>query len=201
MIRGLMDDPANHSVLRHESYHLFRRNYSRVIALSISEQLAGRGTLLASIILHSSSQSCVTQHIVPTLAYQLAQNIPASAEYILAVIRHDPCIFERNTETQFTQLIKIPLRLAAKQASSNELAKWPFIIVIDGSANQFPPGSVPHQVIQLVGNLSAIDNLGLRISLVLTSSTTIFDQTAVVTLALQQYAGGPVCYFTWRIYG
>ncbi|KAF5316583.1 hypothetical protein D9619_006516 [Psilocybe cf. subviscida] len=200
MMHELADGSAINSILHHESYHLFRRNCSRAVALSVAQRLADQGALLASIILPPASQSCA-QYIVPTLAYQLAQNIPPSAEYILAAIRRDPCIFERDTETQFTQLIEHPLMLASKQASLEDMAKWPSIIVVDGNAHQFTPNSVPQQVIQFVGNLSTNDNLGIRLSLVLTSSTTIVDKTIIVTLAVQQYAGGTACYFTWRIYG
>ncbi|KAF5316361.1 hypothetical protein D9619_006518 [Psilocybe cf. subviscida] len=191
---------ANNSILRRDWYHVFRRHYSRAIALGLAQRLAGQSILLASIILHTPSQSC-TQYIVPTLAYQLIQNIPSSAEHILAAIRYDPCIFERDTGTQFKQLVERPLKLASKQASLEELAKWPSVIVVDGNANQFSPGSAPQQVVQLVGNLLADDSLDIRLSLVLTSSTTVFDRTMIITLALQQSAGGTACYFTWRIYG
>ncbi|KAF5316362.1 hypothetical protein D9619_006519 [Psilocybe cf. subviscida] len=188
MIHELMDSTSS-SIWHHESYHPFRRNYSRATALSAAHQLAGQGALLASIILPSPSQPCA-EYIVPTLAYQLAQNIPASAEHILAAIRHDPCIFERDTETQFTQLIEHPLKLASKGASKEELAKWPSIVVVDGNARQFSSGSVPQQVVQFVRNLSADDNLGIHLSLALTSSTTIVDKTIIITLTLQQYTDG-----------
>ncbi|KAF5316784.1 hypothetical protein D9619_006525 [Psilocybe cf. subviscida] len=196
----LTDDSANNPILRHGSYHPFRGNYSRALALSVARWLAGHDALLASIILPSSSQSCA-KDIVPTLAYQLAQRIPPAAEYILAAIQHDPGIFELDTETQFTQLIERPLKLASQQLSPEELAKWPSIIVVDGNASQFSPGSVPQKVIQFLGNLSAKDSLGIRISLVLTSSTTLVDKSKVIMLALQQSAGGPACYFIWRIHG
>ncbi|KAF5316131.1 hypothetical protein D9619_006215 [Psilocybe cf. subviscida] len=199
----LADESRSSSILHRESYHLFQRNHSRSIALSVAERLAGQGSLLASIILPSSSRSC-TRYIVPTLAYQLAQNIPPSAEHILAAIRHDPCIFERNTATQFKQLIEGPLKMASKEVSFEESFKWPSIIVVDGNAHQFFPDSIPYQVIQLLSTLTANDDLGVNLSLVLTSSITIVDKATRATVTLQQYIvarGNTACYFTWRVHG
>ncbi|KAF5321414.1 hypothetical protein D9619_001591 [Psilocybe cf. subviscida] len=198
----LADQSANNPTLHHESYHLFRRNHSRPIALSLAQRLAGSDTLLATIILPSSSQSC-TRYIVPTLAYQLAQNIPASAEYILAAIQDDPCIFERNADTQFKHLVAGPLKAASKHASFEKMATWPSIIIVDGNAHQFTPGSIPQSVIQMLSTLSADVDLAVKPSLVLTSSITIIDKTTRAAITLQQYvvaSGNTACYFTWRIY-
>ncbi|KAF5321413.1 hypothetical protein D9619_001592 [Psilocybe cf. subviscida] len=202
ILHELADQFAN-DPLHHESYHPFRGNHSRPIALSVAQRLAGSGTLLATIILPSSSQLCA-RYIVPTLAYQLAQNIPASAEHILAAIQDDPCVFERNADTQFKHLVAGPLKAASKHASFEEMATWPSIIIVDGNAHQFTPGSVPQSVIQLLSTLSANVDLPVKPSLVLTSSTTIVDKATRATVTLQQCivaCGNTAYYFTWRVHG
>lgn len=200
----LISESAHNSILHHESYHFFQRNHSRLIALSVAQRLATSGALLASIILPPSSDSSCMRYIIPTLAYQLAQNIPSSAEHILAAIQRDPCIFERNTDTQFVHLFEGPLEMAYKQASFEERAKWPSVIVVDGNASQFSPGSVPQSVIQLLSTLPLKVDPAVNLSLVLTSSTTIVDKATKATTTLHQCIvarGNAAYYFTWRIYG
>ncbi|KAF9470329.1 hypothetical protein BDN70DRAFT_774951, partial [Pholiota conissans] len=47
--------------------------------------------------------------LVPTLAYQLIQQIPQTSEFILSTISHNPLIFEQSLEFQLQQLIIQPL--------------------------------------------------------------------------------------------
>ncbi len=46
--------------------------------------------------------------LVATLAYQLALNVPGAREAISSAIEHDPLIFDRSFESQFTSLIMDP---------------------------------------------------------------------------------------------
>lgn len=101
---------------------------------------------------------------MPTFAYQMAQNIPSSAQYMLAAIRHDPGIFERNTETQFKELVEGPLAMAYLRASIIEKAKFPNIVVIEGNAHQVAPGSVVQRISLTLGMLSVsiITHIGVQ---------------------------------------
>ncbi|KAF9475799.1 hypothetical protein BDN70DRAFT_209755 [Pholiota conissans] len=47
--------------------------------------------------------------LIPTLAYQLIQEIPETSEIILSTIAHNPLIFEQSLEFQLQQLIIQPL--------------------------------------------------------------------------------------------
>ncbi|KAL6893443.1 hypothetical protein GGI43DRAFT_413354 [Trichoderma evansii] len=63
----------------------------------------------------------------PTLARQLALNVPAAAGYIKDAIDSDPSIFRNAVREQFDKLILVPL-LKIPQTSSNTL---PLIFIVD----------------------------------------------------------------------
>lgn len=142
-----MDYLPRHGVLQHGSSHYIRKGSSKHVSIPVAAHLARQGNLLATVILPDSTPPC-TKFIVTTLAYQLVQNIPSSANYILAALRKDPGIFGRNTEMQFRELFKIPLETAYMNASSAEKIKWPNIIVLDGNAHDFASGSVIDWILQ-----------------------------------------------------
>lgn len=72
--------------------------------------------------------------LVATLAYQLALNIPEARESISSAIEHDPLVFDRSFESQFTHLVIEPLRrLGHGSVSGNANAvQYPIVFIIDG---------------------------------------------------------------------
>ena len=76
------------------------------------------------------------RYLVPTVAYQLAQRIPALAIPILKAARADPSIFKKNEDAQIKALILAPLEAALKVGSSKG---WPKLIVVD-AVDECDPG-------------------------------------------------------------
>ncbi|KAF5322546.1 hypothetical protein D9619_000301 [Psilocybe cf. subviscida] len=152
IFQEVLDNLPKPGTLRHGSFHYIRDGNSKHVSIPVAYRLASQGVLLATIILPDSTPPC-TELIVATLAYQLAQNIHSSAKHMLAALRRDPGIFERNTETQFEELVKIPLEMACMNALTEEKSKWPNMIVLGGNAQEFAPGSVAHKVLQLLSML------------------------------------------------
>ncbi|KAF5321849.1 hypothetical protein D9619_001955 [Psilocybe cf. subviscida] len=147
ILREVMNHLPKRDALRHGLSYYIRKGSSKLVSIAVAEHLASEGNLLATIILPDSAPPC-TKFIVATLAYQLVQNIPSSAEYVLAALQHDPGIFGRNTETQFKELFMIPLEKAHMSASTAEKLDWPNTIVLDGNEQELAPGSVGHRLLQ-----------------------------------------------------
>ncbi|TEB40030.1 hypothetical protein FA13DRAFT_47766 [Coprinellus micaceus] len=68
------------------------------------------------------------RYLVPTLAYQLAQRIPALAIPILKATRADPSVFKKNEDAQMRALVLAPIGEALRAGSSKG---WPELIVVD----------------------------------------------------------------------
>lgn len=142
-----MDHLPERGAFQHGLYHYIQKGSSKLVSIPVAEHLACQGNLLATIIFPDSPPP-YTKFIVATLTYQLVQNIPSSAEYVLAALRKDPGIFGRNAEIQFKELFKIPLERAYASASIAEKLDWPNTIVLDGTAQELAPGSVAYWILQ-----------------------------------------------------
>ncbi|KAF8157128.1 hypothetical protein B0H34DRAFT_488122 [Crassisporium funariophilum] len=67
--------------------------------------------------------------LVPSLAYQLAQNIPATRDFISSTVITDPGIFNRSFETQVQELLVVPLLGASGTLTTPSKHS---LIIIDG---------------------------------------------------------------------
>ncbi|KAJ2924098.1 hypothetical protein H1R20_g13001, partial [Candolleomyces eurysporus] len=63
---------------------------------------------------------------IPTLAYQLAQHLPALKDPVAQAIRNNPLLFKKNLRVQMEALILTPLRQVAIES------KVPGVVLIDG---------------------------------------------------------------------
>ncbi|KAJ2934459.1 hypothetical protein H1R20_g2614, partial [Candolleomyces eurysporus] len=96
----------------------------------MSERCAGKGLLGASFFFsYRAPETRGKKYLVPTLAYQLAQNVGGLEPSILSAIERDPCIFDKNMQSQMDVLILQPLKEAADEGV---LDPSPKVVIIDG---------------------------------------------------------------------
>ncbi|CAE6465457.1 unnamed protein product [Rhizoctonia solani] len=107
------------------------------IAYSFCKELERNGQLGASFFCCRASAECKeVSRIVPTIAYQLAHRSTPFKFALSRILDRMPNIAERDIETQFEQLIQIPL-MEVKE----ELPKH-FIVVIDALEECLDSGTV-----------------------------------------------------------
>ncbi|KIL55935.1 hypothetical protein M378DRAFT_53953, partial [Amanita muscaria Koide BX008] len=92
-----------------------------VIAKTISDQTRVVATFFFST---SSDKSATT--LFPTLAWQLAKNVPETKEHIVAALKHNPLLTKSELEKQFAHLIVQPLKKCISTVTST------LVMVIDG---------------------------------------------------------------------
>ena len=103
------------------------------IAQTIAEWCAAAGFLAASYFFSPTASRENFNHLVPTLAYQLALHIPEILEDLSFALKHDPSIFSRTLATQIQVLILRPLNAAAEDPLKRErMEKRPNVVVLDG---------------------------------------------------------------------
>lgn len=195
---------------------LVRRNFnhpiqrlSQGVALQAARRLSAEKRLLASIIvpLTHNIRPYDPYRIISTLAYQISRNIPSSTIYILRALQENPCILELDCNAQINELIVTPLILAATHSTIEEKMRWPNIIVVDSFAHQLMGNSVLDQITTSLLSLSLHESIhDIRLSILVTSSTTMLDRAAEGITIVQCYAtgrrGGIVlacCYFSGRV--
>lgn len=102
------------------------------IAQSIAERNEENDNLLATFFFSRTvfGHNVVT-HLVPTIAYQIAQNVPETRSHIEEVIERNPAIFSKSLGKQLQELVIKPLLLACNSESGNR-DTWPKLIIIDG---------------------------------------------------------------------
>ncbi len=102
------------------------------IAQTIAKLLYEQGRLAASFFYSNLSVDPGRQddsRVVPTLSYQILQNIPESRAFILAAIEQDELLFDLTLEAQLQKLIVDPISFCSEAMASPIAAK---IVVIDG---------------------------------------------------------------------
>jgi hypothetical protein len=73
------------------------------------------------------------ERLIPTIAYQVAINLPCTARFIMDAIARDPAIVHRDLRVQMRTLVIDPLRKAWLEANQQEKRpSWPRLLVIDG---------------------------------------------------------------------
>ncbi|KAF8148194.1 hypothetical protein B0H34DRAFT_803036 [Crassisporium funariophilum] len=71
-------------------------------------------------------------HLVSTIAYQLALNIPETRPHIEQAIKHNPSLFHQVLDTQIQYLIVGPLQKALSESAAKDSCFWPQLLIIDG---------------------------------------------------------------------
>lgn len=101
------------------------------ILQKIAEEFDDSGRLAASFFFSRTAAKRNTEnHLISTIAYQLATSIPSARRFIEEAVDHDPSIFGRTLQVQLERLIIQPLVHASLDPQSG--AHWPTLIVIDG---------------------------------------------------------------------
>jgi len=96
------------------------------IAHKIVELCIQNGILAASFFFNRADGARNNEnHLIPTLAYQIASSAPATRSAILLAIEKDPLIFKKSLDYQFTTLIVKPLQVQAHSGVH-------YLFVIDG---------------------------------------------------------------------
>lgn len=99
------------------------------ISRTVARWRAKQGDLGASFFFNKEETARVDlAKFVPTMAYQLAWNIPGVAPFIRHAVDADPEIFGKDVREQFEKLIQEPLSKVAPAP----LPQSPVVIVIDG---------------------------------------------------------------------
>lgn len=102
------------------------------IAQTVAKLLYDQGRLAASFFYSNLSADPGRQddsRVVPTLSYQLLQNIPETRGYISAAIEQDELLFDLTLEAQLQKLIVDPISLCSETMALPIAAK---IVIIDG---------------------------------------------------------------------
>ncbi|KIM39364.1 hypothetical protein M413DRAFT_38085, partial [Hebeloma cylindrosporum] len=81
------------------------------IAQTIAERCHTLNLLLASFFFSRSDPSrSHAKHLITTIAYQVATNLPSTRALIAAAMEKDPLLVERSLETQILTLLIEPLQ-------------------------------------------------------------------------------------------
>jgi hypothetical protein len=100
------------------------------VAQTFAEMCAKRGRLGAAYFFIRSSDSHHPRTLIPSLAYQLAVNVPGFQNVLGHAILQDPSIFHKALQVQMQKLIVQPFKNL--QERRPEIAQNPFFIIIDG---------------------------------------------------------------------
>ena len=102
------------------------------ILQNIAEEFDESGRLAASFFFSRTVAKRNTEnHLISTIAYQLARSIPAAGRYIEEAVDYDPSIFGRTLQVQLERLFIQPL-VRASRLDPHSGAHWPTVLVIDG---------------------------------------------------------------------
>jgi archaellum biogenesis ATPase FlaH len=120
-----------------------------IIASTIAEHL--QGNRLAATFFFSRSKGAREDitNLIPTLAYQISQNVPSTRPQMVEVLREDPTLLSRTMMHQFLKLIVEPFE--------NIDASEPFLIIIDG-LDECPARDRVLELIRLLGETLAAGN-------------------------------------------
>ena len=103
------------------------------IAKTFADMSSSKSYLLANFFFSRTIENRDTaDHLIPTIAYRIATNLPTVAPIILAAILRDSTIFSQNLPIQMHTLLLDPLKEAYRTSSDAERRKWPHLLVIDG---------------------------------------------------------------------
>ncbi|KAF8958891.1 hypothetical protein BDZ97DRAFT_1434275 [Flammula alnicola] len=103
------------------------------IAQSIAELCDAANILLATFFFSRSDHTRNRgDALIPTLAYQIASNIPGARARIDKIIDRDPFIFKRSLDAQIKSLIVDPVQDLVASGYFDDPSSSPRLIIIDG---------------------------------------------------------------------
>lgn len=129
------------------------RSGKTAIAQCISELCQQENLLLATFFFsRNDSRRNDSQHLVSTLAYQVAAWFPEVKKAVISAIHNDPLIFSRSLPTQLLSLIVKPLGPRVKSGYFDDLRKSRRVIVIDGIDECLDPAQ-QISILKSMGNM------------------------------------------------
>ncbi|KJA14778.1 hypothetical protein HYPSUDRAFT_208407 [Hypholoma sublateritium FD-334 SS-4] len=101
------------------------------IMQTIAEYCAHLGILGGSFFFFRSAEKRnITDHLIPTLAYQLSRRVPHFEDHLVTAILGDWAVFSRNMESQMKTLILGPMAAAA--ADNSHSSQSFYVMLVDG---------------------------------------------------------------------
>jgi hypothetical protein len=129
------------------------------IAQSIAEKCHEIGLLLTTFFSKSDGSRNCSQHLVPTLAYQVALLIPETRECISAAILHDPLVFTKSLPTQIELLLIGPLRPLINSGYFSDPNSHR-LIIIDG-LDECRDSKGQQKIVEQISNALMVQNVPL----------------------------------------
>jgi hypothetical protein len=100
------------------------------VAQTFAEMCLGRGRLGAAYFFFRSSGRDGSRTVIPSLAYQLAVNVPDYGNLLGHAVARDPSIFQKTLRVQLRRLIVEPFSLLQEQGHG--ITQAPLLIILDG---------------------------------------------------------------------
>jgi len=140
------------------------------IARSIAEHYEELGLLLATFFFSRTVDGRNTiRQFISTIAYQLAQTIPATRQYIERAVEKDPSIFDKILKYQvqalIVHLLKLSNSLPKTSITTLQRPTTPSLLVIDG-LDECDYAFAQIQVLKILGSLLLQHKLPLKILVV-----------------------------------
>jgi len=128
------------------------------IARTVAEESERNGKLAASFFFSRGSTTYGSiDHLIPTLACQIARSIPETAPYIKFALEDDPSIIAALIDTQFDRLIVEPFEILA----DNSVQPTKSLVIIDG-LDECDSEESQNDLLQLIEGALKHRNLPLR---------------------------------------
>jgi len=127
------------------------------IMQAIVELLFGAREGIAACFFFGKGQGkrALGRYLFPTIAYQLAVNIPGLREHIDRAMCNDPSLPSRSLKTQFLSLIVKPMQFLSPQSH------YPDVVVIDG-LDECSGDRTQQDILHLIGTAMQTHQLPLR---------------------------------------
>ncbi|KJA24184.1 hypothetical protein HYPSUDRAFT_214655 [Hypholoma sublateritium FD-334 SS-4] len=137
------------------------------IAHSVVERCVDRGVIVATFFFDRLDSARNTiDSVVPTIAYQLCQQVPIAKLIIIHTILNDPLIFKKSFDIQFQRLVMEPLRHIG-QTMRFLNAAWSSLLLFDGIDEC--PGMAPHQTLLIRTIATHVRSITLPLTVLFTS--------------------------------
>lgn len=122
------------------------------IAQRVAHLAAERGQLLSAFFFDLSDVTCNSaEHLVPTLAYEMTQQIPQTLEHVCAAILANPLIFFSPVERQIRSILLHPLCIHSESSLQGRR-----LLIIDGMDQCIDPQAQETIIRSLVSSLLSV---------------------------------------------
>ncbi|TFK22536.1 hypothetical protein FA15DRAFT_671431 [Coprinopsis marcescibilis] len=140
------------------------------VAQSVAETCAREGILAATFFFSFRWEETNNySRFVPTLSYQLAQNLAGTRSFIGSAVVKDVAVVKKKLKKQLKALVLQPIALAcrkeAEEAGAGEQRRWPHVIIVDG-VDECKKESEQAAVLDALHKLVALEQSPFRVVIV-----------------------------------